>query len=436
MTTQDTIIGLASGGLPSGIAVVRVSGGACQAILQALVDPLPKPRRAEYRTLKDPSDGSTIDHGLVLWFPGPGSFTGEDVVELQVHGGRAVVDKVLSTLLREDRVRLAEAGEFTRRAFENGRMDLTEVEGLADLIAANTEVQREIAVSQSHGALRAIYEGWRESLIRVQAMYAAEIDFIDEDDVPDDAAALALGTLETLSDAMRDFLADSKAGEIIRDGYRIAIMGPPNAGKSSLLNYLAKREIAIVTDIPGTTRDVLEVTLDIAGVPVVFSDTAGIRETVDPIEQEGIRRAYASAQAADLVIWLQDRDAKAGKPDETGHANEIHLLTKDDAGTLGEGKSISSVSGHGIGWLIQEISLKLATLKTAVEPGLITRRRHRDLVSNAAQHLEEALNQESLGAEVVAEHLRRSGDELGKLSGRIDVEDLLDVVFSEFCVGK
>src|SRR5437763_2875545 len=306
MSSHDTIFALSSGPPPAAVAVIRISGPHARFGLETLIQRLPEPRRASLARLRDPATGGVLDEGLVLWFPGPRSETGEEMVELQLHGGRAVIAATLAVLRRLDGFRPAGPGEFARRALENGRMDLTAVEGLADLIFAETEAQRRQAVGQLQGALGKRVEGWRKRLIDSMAMVEARIDFSDEADVPEDLLGPALATARALCEEIRGALADDRRGERLRDGLTIAIAGPPNAGKSSLLNRIARREAAIVSPYPGTTRDVIEVHLDLHGYPATLVDTAGIREPKDPVEQEGVRRALARARAADLVLWVVD----------------------------------------------------------------------------------------------------------------------------------
>ncbi len=304
--TTDTIFALSSGRPPAAIAVVRISGPRAGDALRALMGRLPSPRQAALARLRDPGSGEIVDEALALWFPGPNSETGEDTAELQLHGGRAVIAAVFAALSRIEGLRPAEAGEFTRRAFENGKLDLTAVEGLADLIGAETQAQRRQAFRQMKGLLGDRAESWRKRLIEALALVEARIDFSDEADVPEGLVAPALNAAQQLRSEIAEALAGAARGERLRDGLVVAIAGPPNAGKSTLLNRIAKREAAIVSPIPGTTRDVIEVHLDLDGYPVTLLDTAGIRDSADPVEQEGVRRARDRAAAADLVLWVVD----------------------------------------------------------------------------------------------------------------------------------
>ena len=315
MAQPATIYALSSGHGRAGVAVIRVSGPAAGRALERLAGALPKPRYAALRTLRSPA-GEVLDGALVLWLPGPRSETGEDMAELHVHGGRAVIAGVLEALGAVDGCRPAEAGEFARRSFENGKIDLTAAEALADLVDADTAAQRRQALRQAGGALARLYDGWRAALIEAQALTEAAIDFADEGDVGEKAAAGAREAVARLLPRLRAHLDDGRRGEILREGFRVAIAGPPNAGKSSLLNALARREAAIVSEEAGTTRDIIEVTLDLGGVPVILSDTAGIRAAEGRVEREGIRRAVAHARAADLVVWLTD----AASPDSAAAA--------------------------------------------------------------------------------------------------------------------
>ena len=331
-STRPTIFALSSGRGPAAIAVVRISGARAGEALKALTAKSPLPRQAALVRVRDPQTGESIDQGLALFFPGPRSETGEDVVELQLHGGRAVVAATLEALGRLEGLRPAEAGEFTRRAFENGKLDLTAVEGLADLVAAETEGQRRQAFRQMTGALREPAEEWRQQLIRALALVEARIDFSDEGDVPEDLVAPALTIARALADEISRSLADQHRGERLREGLVVAIAGPPNAGKSTLLNRIARREAAIVSPYAGTTRDVIEVHLDLDGWPVTLLDTAGIRETGEPVEMEGVRRAKARAAAADLVLWVVD----AGATGEVGELPGRGAFGRPDLGTVGD----------------------------------------------------------------------------------------------------
>jgi tRNA modification GTPase len=411
----------------------------------------PEPRRAILARVLDTEDGGVIDSGLALWFPGPNSETGEDIAELQLHGGRAVVGAVLTALGRLDGLRPAEPGEFTRRAFENGRLDLTEVEGLADLIYAETEVQRRQAYGQFAGRLGKQAEAWRGQLIEALALVEARIDFSDEADVPEDLVGRALAIARSLRDEIAAALVDDRRGERLRDGLTVAIAGPPNAGKSSIMNRIARREAAIVTPFAGTTRDVIEVHLDLEGYPVTVLDTAGIRETDDPIEQEGVRRAQARADAADLVLWVVDAQAGRSAAPAAGESarlwmirNKIDLLdsalqrTPDVSDERSyDTYAVSALTGVGMDALMAGLTAFVRDWLGRGEDVLITRERHRGALRQTLAALERALAESAAPREdILAEELRLAARALGRLTGRVDVEEVLDVIFRDFCVGK
>lgn len=444
-----TIVALASGAGRAGVAVIRLSGPAAGDVLRALTDrELPKPRVAARMAFCAPDGGLSLDDGLALWFPGPASFTGEDVAELHVHGGPAVIAAIIEAALSQPGVRPAEPGEYTRRAFENGKLDLAEAEGLADLVDAETEGQRRQALRQRRGALSAVYEGWRGKLIEAAALIEAEIDFPDED-LPGALAERADPILKALTADMARHLDDAHRGERIRDGYRIAIIGPPNAGKSSLLNALAQREAAIVSDIPGTTRDVVEVRLVLSGFPVWIADTAGLREAADAIEAEGVRRALGRAEEADLRIGVVD--AREPVPANLGAAlrqGDVLVRAKADLMMQAERQPagapfadvpelpVSSKTGGGLAELETLLCARVADALGREEAPVLTRARHRRVVEEARAALERALPELKSAPELAAEDVRVAAAAIGRLTGRIDVEDLLDEIFSSFCIGK
>jgi tRNA modification GTPase len=406
--------------------------------LRALAGELPTPRQARRARLRDPDNGETIDEAIVLWFPAPGSVTGEDVTELQVHGSRAVV-AALITVLSRLRLRLAEPGEFTRRAFFNGKLDLVQAEAIADLTAAETEAQRRQALRQMDGRLGAIYRAWSARSLRVLAHLEATIDFPDED-LPPAIEAEVAAEIASLTSEIAAHLADGRRGERLRDGIAIAIVGPPNAGKSSLLNQLAGREAAITSPIAGTTRDVIEVAIDLAGYPVVLADTAGLRESPDAIEQEGLRRALARAETAELRLFVFD----ANRPEDAAGAaawpgpNTVLVANKIDlcagrVSPLHGALPVSALTGEGIAALIEILANRVAADYDMAAP-LLTRARHRAALEEAHEALNRALAAPL--PELRAEDLQLAWRSLGRITGHVDVEDLLDVIFADFCIGK
>lgn len=525
MSDRSTIFALSSGRPPAAIAVIRISGPRAGATLEALGVKVPAPRQARLARIRDPRSGEIIDEALALWFPAPNSETGEDVAELQGHGGPAVIAGILDALGSIEGLRMAEPGEFTRRGFENGKLDLTAVEGLADLVAAETEGQRRLAFRQMKGQLGDRAEAWRSRLVRALALVEARIDFSDEADVPEDLVGPALAIVQELRDEIATALADSR-GERLREGLVVAIAGPPNAGKSTLLNRLARREAAIVSPYAGTTRDVIEVHLDLGGYPMTLLDTAGIRDTADPVEMEGVRRARERAAGADLVLWVTDASegtaapepdlarpgsaapvwrirnkadlvrsmnaemlrtmengalqpeatsnaasAAAGIPgggdgpnaggrSRTGAAKGVNR-NESDARSLSTGISfvstdtykselrsqsfeenefiLSAAEGLGLDRLIGSLAAFAETALAGAEQSLVTRARHRQVLVAVQHNLTAALDRFGSAAgeeELLAEQLRLAATELGRLAGRVDVEDILDVIFRDFCIGK
>ncbi|MBR0715290.1 tRNA uridine-5-carboxymethylaminomethyl(34) synthesis GTPase MnmE [Bradyrhizobium liaoningense] len=446
---DQTIFALSSGRPPSAIAIVRVSGAVAGEVLAALAGRLPSPRQASRVTLRD-AEGQPIDDAVVLWFPAPGSATGEDVAEFHVHGGRAVLAALLAAISVIPNVRAAEPGEFTRRAFENGKLDLTEAEGLDDLIHADTDRQRRQALRQLQGLLGDRARDWRERIIDASALIEAGIDFSDEGDVPMELQAPALKAIKALHDEIAKVLAAQGKAERLREGLVVAIAGPPNVGKSTLINQLARRDVAIVSPHAGTTRDVIEVQLDLDGYPVTVIDTAGIRETDDPVEQEGVRRARARADEADLVLWISDDGESGDAPSARGAPvwivrNKIDLAS----GGLspGAGKviapdanpkvfAISAQRGDGLPDLIMSLVEFAGAFFGASEGALVTRARQRELLRQTAGSLQRSMDLLGEGEELAAEELRAAAYALGRLLGRVDVEDVLGAIFQKFCVGK
>jgi tRNA modification GTPase len=435
-SSNDTIFALSSGHLPAAIGVVRISGPRAGDALRLLAGKIPEPRRAAFARVRDPRTREIIDEALALFFPGPASETGEDVAELQLHGGRAVVAAVFAALSQMDGLRPAEPGEFTRRAFESGKLDLTKVEGLADLIFAETEAQRRQAFRQLAGLLGDRAEGWRRRLIEALALVEAGIDFSDEADVASDVTARARAALRELASEIESTLVDARRGERLREGLVVAIAGPPNAGKSTLLNRLARREAAIVSPHAGTTRDVIEVHLDLGGYPVTLLDTAGIRETDDPVEREGVARAKARASSADLILWVDDTAAPAARaegPPRWSVKNKIDM-SGGRPGGQDASFAISATTGAGVDELVAALSAFADKTFGQREPALVTRERQRRLLQDCSAALKRALATDA--DDLVAEELRAAANSLGRLTGRIDVEDVLDVIFRDFCIGK
>ena len=438
---EDTILALATGSLHAATALIRISGNAASTTANILGFKLQKQRLASVAILKDGE--RKLDEALVIFFKGPRSYTGEDVMELHVHGGRAVIEAVINTLQKQGGFRIAEPGEFTKRAVLNGKMDLTKAEGINDLIQAETEAQRAQSFAQVDGALSEIAFGWREKAIKIAAHVEAYIDFPDEE-IPE-------STLTSLGDEMsvliRDIekgLNDGRRGEILREGFRVAVIGPPNAGKSTLVNWLSKRPVSIISEQPGTTRDVLEASLDLGGYPVIIADTAGLRASTDPIENEGIKRAQEWAKTANSRLILLEPSTEAGflerlKPDpecDLVVLNKIDLLPRDfkKEQTL----AISLKDETGLDKLLNGLKKIVSKSMVGQEPPVITRTRHREALQSCLNSIKSAktalLSDEE--PEIVAEELRAATKSLGRVVGAVDVEDLLDVVFGDFCIGK
>lgn len=464
--STDTIIALASGAGRAGVAVIRVSGPGSAGVVRALLrapglvsreTSLPEPRVASIRVLRD-EDGGFLDEALVLWMPGPHSYTGEDVAELHVHGGAAVIEAVVGAALKTRLCRIAEPGEFTRRAFDSGRMDLTQAEAIGDLIDAETEGQRRQAGRLYQGEAARTFEGWRGLLVSAMAALEASIDFPDESDIPGEIDLSALEPIEALAVELETALGDAGRLRSVREGFRIAILGRPNAGKSSLMNRLARREAAIVSPIAGTTRDVVEVRLVIAGFPVWVADTAGLREASDQIEAEGVRRALARAEEADLRIWVLDAaetasgDVSRETSSDAGRmrlgemrAGDLRVFNKADLIATAPAEAggedvfvLSAKSGAGFEGFERRLGQIVRERLEADEAPLVTRARHRELVEEALTAVERGLEgaRIGIGAELVSEDLRLAARALGRITGAIDAEDLLDRIFSQFCVGK
>ncbi|KAI8360048.1 tRNA modification GTPase TrmE [Mortierella sp. GBAus27b] len=475
-THLDTIFALSTHPGKAGVAVIRVSGPQAKTVrdrqlsMTPATSPLPEPRYAVTRKLLCPQTNEFLDKGMVIWFPGPRSFTGEDTVEFHCHGGKAVVDSVLRGIGSVDQqVRLAEAGEFVRRAFDNDKLDLTEVEGLADLLNAETDAQRRLALRQADGGLKNLYENWRAQLIQSMALIEALIDFGEDENIEDDVYDKVVAKVGALYSDIKYHTDDGRRGEILRDGIHVTIFGPPNAGKSSFLNFITQRQAAIVSSIPGTTRDVVEVSLDIGGYPILIGDTAGLRSSQDEIEMEGVRRAQDRIRMADINIAIlpitdfmstsevgvNDDDNSKCNVDPTvldalrKNPRTLVLINKLDLSGTDVEKimfrirsqllwGISCQTGDGVRQFLQDF---IKILKEKFETSLtgstsITQYRHRKHLENCLQSLEAFLN---LGPDDIvlgAEELRHAASDLGRITGRVDVEEVLDVVFREFCIGK
>jgi len=427
---EDTIFAIASGAGRAAIAVMRISGPDSRRVVGGLCKSVPAPRHAALRRLRDAA-GTELDRGVVLWLPGPGSYTGEDSAELHLHGGRAVVDGVAEALVGLG-ARPAQPGEFTRRAFLNGRMDLLEAEAVADLVAAETAAQRGQALRQLEGGLGALHRGWADRLLKLMAQQEALIDFPDED-LPPEVEAAVVAEIGTLGTEMEAHLADRRRGERLREGLVFAVTGPPNVGKSALVNALAERDVAIVSAIPGTTRDALETRVVLGGVPVTLVDTAGLRETADEIEAEGVRRALARAAEADLVIAVAEAGGggqRAAVENTVYVANKIDLGGVVPAGAMG----VSALTGAGLDALRERLAQQARALTDSAGPPPLTRARHRAALQEASARLVDA-RQADL-AELRAEDLRLALRALGRITGEVGVEDILDALFAQFCIGK
>ena len=439
----STIFALSTPPGRSAIAVIRLSGPNVGAVLDAMCSSRPKPRTAALRRLKDPASGDILDEALVLYFASPRTETGEDMAEFQVHGGKAIVRAVLDTLSRQPGCRPAEPGEFAQRAFANGKLDLAQIEGLADLIDAETQGQRQQAIAQATGLQSKRFDAWRDELLRTMGLVEAAIDFSDEGDVSDKAVAQAEKAARHLRTDLAAHLDDGHRGEILREGFRVVLAGPPNAGKSSLLNALARRDAAIVSEEAGTTRDVIDVRLDLEGHAVIVSDTAGIRETSSSVEQEGIRRTLQATRDADLVLWLSE--ASAPTPSPAIEAHHLAILTKSDlfppekrihVKQDGFDFAISAKTGDGLDALIAHIAARARDASGNASDPAITRVRHRRELESAVCQLDAFLDQPDIPLELRAEDLRLSATALARLTGRIDAEQVLGEIFSRFCIGK
>ncbi|KAG0193826.1 mitochondrial splicing system protein [Apophysomyces sp. BC1034] len=463
-TPAQTIYALSTSPGKAGVAIIRVSGNQAQEAMQRMAGlAVAEPRKAYFRRIRHPLTGQVLDRGLVLWFPGPHSFTGEHTVEFHIHGGNAVVKSVLNALNSMENFRMAEQGEFARRAFYNDKLDLTELEGLADLLNAETEVQRQLALRQAEGGLRIPYEAWREQIIFCMANTEAVIDFGEDEQIEDDVLDKVAKDILDLRNSIQHHLNDSRVGEIVRSGIQVAIVGPPNAGKSTFLNRLAKREAAIVSDIPGTTRDVVEVTLNLGGYPIVVSDTAGLRESKDMIEMEGVKRAKSRLRTSDIKICLLSLGQLHIESDRISIDKIVRdvidnetfvILNKQDISegmdTVKLAKAVERVTGarkvwtmscktsQGLDIFLQDMIgiLKARFDESIASPVLITQARHRQHLEDCVKSLNAFLDMPMEDVVLSAEELRQAANALGRITGRVDVEDVLDVLFGQFCIGK
>lgn len=436
--TASTIVALASGPGPAGVSIIRLSGPACELVAQRLIGSTPKPRHAKLARIVDLA-GDPIDNALVLYFPRPHSFTGEDVLELHVHGGRAVIRDTVEACLGVRDVRLAEAGEFSRRAFLNGKMDLTAAEGLADLVEAETAAQRRQALRQMEGELADEVGRWREAVIDCLADAEGDIDFPDED-LPPGLSERARQRIESLKSRLETYLAESRRAERVRTGYQVAIVGKPNAGKSSLINQLARRDAAIVSPVPGTTRDIVDIRLVLGGMVILISDTAGLRESEDLIEVEGVRRARQRAEEADLRLGLITDQSDMVEFAGLMKDGDVWLLGQADrldwAEEVSGGLAVSSVTRQGLEELESIITERARADLGKSEAAPLTRLRHQEAVRDGIAALDRALTASVHAPELVAEDLRLAARALGRVTGRVDMEDVLDRLFSQFCIGK
>ena len=445
MTARETIYALSSGAGRAGIAVIRLSGPRTSELLEMMAGPLPPERAFTLRALRDHETGETLDRCVIVWLPAPRSFTGEDCAEFHLHGSPGVIRAVLDVLGRQPGVRPAEPGEFTRRAFGNGKMDLVEIEGLADLLEARTASQRRQAFQQMSGKASSVFDSWRQELLLIRADIEAVVDFVDEAGVAESAAPGINARIEALRGDIAEAVEQSTASELVRDGVRVVLAGPPNTGKSSLLNVLARREAAIVSDIAGTTRDSIEVTLDIMGIPVILTDTAGIRDSVaDRVEEEGIRRSRKHMAGADVLIWVASPDVEGSEKPEWSFPPDLLVWNKADL----EGQSglrrndsdpaiaVSTRTGSGIPDLLSALAGLLKARYGKAESALLVSARQKLATSRVHEHLTRALGLGPEMLELKAEEIRRASDEIGRLTGRVDVEEWLGAIFSRFCIGK
>ncbi|MFN4140620.1 tRNA uridine-5-carboxymethylaminomethyl(34) synthesis GTPase MnmE [Aestuariivirga sp.] len=442
MATSDTIFALSSGAGRSALAVVRLSGPRCGDVLRDLAGGVPEPRRFAVRQLRDPHTSELLDMAVVVWLPGPQSFTGEDCAEFHLHGSGAVVAAMLEVLASRDGLRPAEPGEFTRRAFLNGKMDLVEIEGLADLLEARTARQRRQAFQQMSGEASAMFESWRGRLLSIRANIEAALDFSDEAGVSEAAHAVIDQDIAELLQEVKSMLDKSGSTEIVRQGARVVLAGLPNTGKSSLLNAIAGREAAIVSEHPGTTRDSIEVMLDLRGMPVILTDTAGLRsDVVDPVEAEGIRRSRVRMSQADVVVWVWSSDVEGSELVDGSPAPDFVVQSKCDVSlsaprSFPQNQRVSARTGEGIEKFLDSLTSLVKERFGSVESALLVSARQKSAARLSIRFLNEALGCGRDNLELKAEEIRRATDEIGRLTGRVDVEEWLGAIFNRFCIGK
>jgi tRNA modification GTPase len=444
MTATDTIFALSSAAGRAAVAIIRLSGPACAAVLTRMAGGPPAPRELALRAIRHPGTGEVLDQAMAVWLPSPRSATGEDCAEFHLHGSPAVVSAVLAALSGQPGVRPAEPGEFTRRAFLNGKMDLVEVEGLADLLEARTASQRRQAYRQMSGLASKVFDSWRQQLLLVRADIEAAVDFADEPGVAREAAAGIDDRIRRLQSEISEAVGRSSSAELVRDGVRVVLAGLPNTGKSSLLNVLARRDAAIVSELPGTTRDAIEVFLDIEGVPVVLTDTAGLRrEVADIVEAEGIRRSRKHITSADVLIWVWSSDVPGSEMADDTEEPDLVIRNKADldSGLLRNSPfddklALSTQTGTGITEFIERLSRLLQLRFADVESSLFVSARQNAAAQNSIRHLNDALECSAEYLELKAEEIRRASDEIGRLTGKVGVEEWLGAIFSRFCIGK
>lgn len=424
----------------AGIAVIRLSGSEAFAAAERLAGALPEPRRAARRTFRDPASREILDDGLLLLFPGPRSFTGEDVAEFHIHGGLAVIRAFLAALGRIAGLRPAEAGEFTRRAFRHQRIDLVVAEGLGDLIQAKTERQRKLALHHALGGASLVIEGWRHDLIGILGRVEAAVDFADEADVARQTVGDVRQKLDDLTLSMRHALEEADRASAVREGLKVVLAGPPNVGKSSLLNRLARRDAAIVSAIPGTTRDVIEVAMEFSGVPVILTDTAGLRDASDDeIELMGMERTGRELSGADIIVWVSSPESPESPPGDLD-SETLWIANKSDLGAgsdiAGAAHQVSAKTGTGMAEFFSALEERVLRLAAQTESATLIRTRHKQIAASCVENLLRASAHSTDELELMAEALRAAAHDMGRLTGRIDIEDVLDAIFREFCIGK